>query len=37
MGARVALGGKAVGGPDGKGYFYAPTLLTQVTDETPVF
>jgi succinate-semialdehyde dehydrogenase/glutarate-semialdehyde dehydrogenase len=37
LGAKVALGGKAVAGPDGRGYFYAPTILTQVTDEMPVF
>jgi succinate-semialdehyde dehydrogenase/glutarate-semialdehyde dehydrogenase len=37
MGARVALGGEAVAGPGSKGYFYAPTVLTLVTDEMPVF
>jgi len=34
MGAKVALGGKPVAG---KGYFYAPTILTSVTTEMPVF
>lgn len=34
MGAQVALGGKAL---DRKGYFYAPTVLTEVTPEMPVF
>jgi succinate-semialdehyde dehydrogenase/glutarate-semialdehyde dehydrogenase len=37
MGAKIALGGEAVAGPSGKGYFYAPTVLTQVMDEMPVF
>ena len=37
MGAKVALGGEAIAGPGGKGYFYAPTILTQVTAEMPVF
>jgi acyl-CoA reductase-like NAD-dependent aldehyde dehydrogenase len=34
MGARVALGGKAM---EGKGYYYAPTILTDVTPDMPVF
>ncbi len=34
MGAHVALGGKSL---DRKGYFYAPTILTHVTMEMPVF
>lgn len=34
MGAKVALGGKPL---EGKGYFYAPTILTEVTPEMPVF
>jgi acyl-CoA reductase-like NAD-dependent aldehyde dehydrogenase len=34
MGARVALGGKPL---EGKGYFYAPTILTHVTAAMPVF
>ena len=34
MGAKVALGGKAV---EGKGYFYTPTILTQVTPDMSVF
>src|SRR5690348_6616192 len=37
MGAKVVLGGESVSGPGGKGYYYAPTVLTQVTDEMPVF
>ena len=37
MGAKVALGGESVSSPGGKGYFYAPTILTHVTDEMPVF
>jgi succinate-semialdehyde dehydrogenase/glutarate-semialdehyde dehydrogenase len=37
MSAKVALGGESIAGPDGKGYFYAPTVLTQVTDAMPVF
>jgi len=37
MGAKVALGGESVAGSGGKGYFYAPTILTHVTDEMPVF
>ena len=34
MGARVLLGGKAL---EGKGYFYAPTIVTDVTPEMPMF
>ncbi|HZT98395.1 MAG TPA: NAD-dependent succinate-semialdehyde dehydrogenase [Ktedonobacteraceae bacterium] len=34
MGAKVALGGKPM---EGKGYFYAPTILTHVTPDMPVF
>ena len=34
MGAQVALGGKPL---EGKGYFYAPTILTNITPEMPVF
>jgi succinate-semialdehyde dehydrogenase/glutarate-semialdehyde dehydrogenase len=34
MGAKVALGGKPM---EGKGYFYAPTIVTAVTTEMPVF
>lgn len=34
MGARVLLGGKP---RDGKGYFYEPTILTNVTPDMPVF
>jgi succinate-semialdehyde dehydrogenase/glutarate-semialdehyde dehydrogenase len=34
MGATIALGGKKVGD---KGYFYAPTILSDVTIEMPVF
>lgn len=34
LGATVALGGKSL---DRKGYFYAPTILTHVTMEMPVF
>ena len=34
MGAKVALGGKP---QQGKGYFYPPTVLTQVTSQMPVF
>ena len=34
MGARVILGGKPLAG---KGFFYAPTILTGVTPEMPVF
>jgi succinate-semialdehyde dehydrogenase/glutarate-semialdehyde dehydrogenase len=37
MGAQVALGGEAIAGPGGKGYYYAPTVLTAVTPEMPVF
>ena len=34
MGAHVLVGGKTV---DGNGYFYEPTILTNVTPEMPVF
>lgn len=34
MGAKVALGGKRL---EGKGYFYAPTIITHVTTQMPVF
>ena len=34
MGARVLLGGKPL---EGKGYFYAPTIVTAVTPEMPMF
>lgn len=34
MGARVLLGGKPL---EGNGYFYAPTILTDITPEMPVF
>ncbi len=34
QGARVLIGGKA---REGKGYFYEPTILTNVTPEMPVF
>lgn len=34
QGARVVLGGQR---PDGRGYFYAPTVLDQVTPEMPAF
>ncbi|GAC1626113.1 MAG: NAD-dependent succinate-semialdehyde dehydrogenase [Ktedonobacteraceae bacterium] len=34
MGARVALGGKRL---EGKGYYYAPTIVTDVTTEMPLF
>jgi acyl-CoA reductase-like NAD-dependent aldehyde dehydrogenase len=34
MGARVLLGGKPM---QGKGYFYEPTILTNVTPDMPVF
>ena len=33
-GAKVLLGGKI---PDGKGYFYEPTVLSNVTNKMPVF
>ena len=33
-GAKVLLGGKRL---EGKGYFYAPTIVTNVTTEMPVF
>ena len=34
MGARMLLGGKPL---EGKGYFYAPTIVTGVTPEMPMF
>jgi acyl-CoA reductase-like NAD-dependent aldehyde dehydrogenase len=34
MGAHVLLGGQPL---EGKGYFYAPTILTNVTPDMPVF
>jgi acyl-CoA reductase-like NAD-dependent aldehyde dehydrogenase len=34
MGARVLLGGQPL---EGKGYFYAPTVMTAVTPEMPMF
>ena len=34
QGAKILLGGKA---REGKGYFYEPTILTNVTPEMPVF
>lgn len=34
MGARVLLGGRSL---EGKGYFYAPTIVTDVTPEMPMF
>ena len=34
MGARVLLGGKSA---EGKGYFYEPTILTDITPDMPVF
>jgi acyl-CoA reductase-like NAD-dependent aldehyde dehydrogenase len=34
MGAKIALGGEALSRP---GYFYAPTILTGVTPEMPMF
>jgi acyl-CoA reductase-like NAD-dependent aldehyde dehydrogenase len=34
MGARVVLGGKPL---DGKGFFYPPTILSDVTEDMPVF
>jgi succinate-semialdehyde dehydrogenase/glutarate-semialdehyde dehydrogenase len=37
MGAQTPLGGEEMGGPRGKGYYYAPTILTQVTGAMPVF
>jgi succinate-semialdehyde dehydrogenase/glutarate-semialdehyde dehydrogenase len=37
MGAQAPLGGQELAGPGGKGYYYAPTILTQVTDDMPVF
>jgi acyl-CoA reductase-like NAD-dependent aldehyde dehydrogenase len=34
MGARVLLGGKPL---EGRGYFYAPTIVTGVTSDMPMF
>src|SRR6266480_4023364 len=34
MGARVLLGGKPI---EGRGYFYAPTIVTDVTSDMPMF
>ncbi len=34
MGARVLIGGKPL---EGKGYFYAPTIVSGVTPEMPMF
>src|ERR1019366_10756592 len=34
MGARVLLGGKPIAG---KGYFYEPTIVTNVTPDMPMF
>ena len=34
MGAKVLLGGKPL---EGKGYFYAPTIITNVTPDMPLF
>jgi acyl-CoA reductase-like NAD-dependent aldehyde dehydrogenase len=34
MGAKVLLGGKRL---EGKGYFYAPTIMTDVTTDMPLF
>lgn len=34
MGARILLGGQRI---EGKGYFYAPTIVTHVTPEMPMF
>ncbi|MFL5626774.1 MAG: aldehyde dehydrogenase family protein, partial [Ktedonobacteraceae bacterium] len=34
MGAKVLLGGKPL---DGKGYFYAPTIITAVAPDMPLF
>ena len=34
MGAQILLGGKVL---EGKGYFYAPTIVTNVTPEMPLF
>jgi len=34
MGAKVALGGKRL---EGKGYFFAPTIVTDVTPEMSLF
>ncbi len=36
MGARVVVGGKRRAGPGGKGWFYEPTLLADVTEDMPV-
>ncbi len=36
MGARVVVGGKRFAGPGGKGWFYEPTLLADVTENMPV-
>jgi succinate-semialdehyde dehydrogenase / glutarate-semialdehyde dehydrogenase len=37
MGAKARLGGEAIAGPGGKGYYYAPTVLANATPEMPVF
>src|SRR5262249_26041964 len=37
MGAMIAVGGKSVAGRSGKGYYYAPSILTHVTPDMPVF
>ena len=34
MGARIVLGGKPI---EGKGYFYEPTIISDVTPDMPVF
>jgi succinate-semialdehyde dehydrogenase/glutarate-semialdehyde dehydrogenase len=36
LGARVVVGGKRCSGPGGKGWFYEPTLLADVTEDMPV-
>ena len=36
MGARVVVGGTRRAGPNGKGWFYSPTLLADVTEDMPV-
>ncbi len=36
MGARVVVGGKPCTGPNGRGWFYEPTLLADVTLDMPV-
>ena len=36
LGARVVVGGKRRSGPGGKGWFYEPTLLADVTLDMPV-